>query len=133
MAAQRSRALRLILAAALLLGVPLAVLRPGPAAAANVGCDPNPATRANDLVGAVQAAVTAGGAQIIDLAAGCTYTLTLVNNLLGGVSANNATGLPVIPAGVTLKSMPMAPSSSGRPRRPRSGCSAYSGPSICTT
>ncbi|MBI4515325.1 MAG: hypothetical protein HY699_05860 [Deltaproteobacteria bacterium] len=51
-----------------------------------------------DLVNAVQAAVTAGGAQPIDLTAGCTYTLSAIHTGAGFV---NATGLPYIENGTS--------------------------------
>jgi len=68
-------------------------------AATNVGCNADATIRANDLIAAVGTAVTAGGTQIINLAASCTYTLTVVNNGGGTINAN---GLPRIATGVNL-------------------------------
>jgi hypothetical protein len=48
---------------------------------------------ATDLINAVQAAVTAGGPQTIDLLPACTYTLTTVHT---GAGTANASGLPFI-------------------------------------
>src|SRR3954468_11207363 len=75
----------------LLLGV-IAVARP-PKSHATVPCD------TTALIAAVQTAVNASGAQVIDLTPGCTYTSAAVNNNGSSVDAN---GLPRIGNAVSL-------------------------------
>ncbi len=63
-----------------------------------VGCDPNQATRVNDLIKAITDA-NSNSPAIVELAAGCVYTLTSANNT--GVFGGN--GLPVITGDVTIR------------------------------
>ena len=85
----------------LLVTLALVVSGPAPrdirAASSNVGCNANPATRATDLVASITAA-NSGGPSTVTLAAGCTYTLTAVDN----TSATGPNGLPLITGDVTI-------------------------------
>jgi predicted outer membrane repeat protein len=78
-------------------GLPLE--RPAFATAA-VGCDADPAARVAALIQAIEDANTTAGADVITLAAGCTYTLTSVNNNHATVGFRN--GLPVITGELTI-------------------------------
>ena len=91
--------LLLVLASALLAGCmnhELSTELPGGVAtlaAFSVGCDADEGVRVTALIGAITNANTNPGANVIDLAPGCTYTLTTVNNADGGEGSN---GLPVV-------------------------------------
>ena len=62
-----------------------------------VGCDADEGVRTTALIDAITDANTNPGADVIDLAPGCTYTLTSVHNNDG-----NRNGLPVISGDLTI-------------------------------
>jgi hypothetical protein len=97
--------LLLVLASALLAAcmnqeppTPLPAAGVASSAGVTVGCDADEGVRATALIQALTASNEYPGADVIDLAPGCTYTLTSLDNV--GSRGNN--GLPVITGDLTL-------------------------------